>query len=136
MYIFPRPKQGCLRIYFPVVQLDYHDQFAGEVKKLAFFWYKYAFIILVSKILQCAPPSPHLTHAFCTPRFKSALTLLSIPTSSQWLPRRSLRIGHMIVECSVADPGCLSRILIFTHSGSRIPDPKTATKGRGEKKIS
>ncbi len=27
---------------------------------------------------------------------------------------------------SVADPGCLSRSLIF------IPDPKTATKGRGE----
>jgi hypothetical protein len=23
-------------------------------------------------------------------------------------------------KCSVADPGCLSRILIFTHSGSRI----------------
>jgi hypothetical protein len=36
---------------------------------------------------------------------------------------------------SVADPGCLSRILIFTHPGSRIPDPKTATKERGEKKI-
>jgi hypothetical protein len=33
---------------------------------------------------------------------------------------------------SVADLGCLSRILIFTHPGSRIPDPKTATKGRGE----
>ncbi len=27
-----------------------------------------------------------------------------------------------------------SWILIFTHSGSRIPDPKTATKERGEKK--
>jgi hypothetical protein len=36
---------------------------------------------------------------------------------------------------SVADPGCLSRILFFTHPGSRIPDPKTATKERGEKKI-
>jgi hypothetical protein len=41
---------------------------------------------------------------------------------------------------SVADPGCLSRILIFTHSGSRIPDlgyripdPKTAMKDIGEK---
>jgi hypothetical protein len=32
------------------------------------------------------------------------------------------------VHPSVADPGCLSRILIFTHPGSRIPDPKTATK--------
>jgi hypothetical protein len=30
--------------------------------------------------------------------------------------------------CGVADPGCLSRILIFTRPGSRIPDPKTATK--------
>jgi hypothetical protein len=28
-----------------------------------------------------------------------------------------------------------SRILIFTHPGSQIPDPKTATKERGEKKI-
>jgi hypothetical protein len=28
-----------------------------------------------------------------------------------------------------------SRILIFTHSGSRISDPKTATKERGEKKF-
>jgi hypothetical protein len=45
---------------------------------------------------------------------------------------------------SVADPGCLSRIpdvypgfriLIFTHPGSRIPDPKTATKERGEKNM-
>jgi hypothetical protein len=34
---------------------------------------------------------------------------------------------------SVADPGCLSRILIFTHPGSRIPDPKTGRKERGEK---
>jgi hypothetical protein len=41
---------------------------------------------------------------------------------------------------SVADPGCLtsdpgSRILIFTHPGSRIPDPKTAMKDIGEKKF-
>jgi hypothetical protein len=28
-----------------------------------------------------------------------------------------------------------SRILIFTHPGSRIPDPKTATKERVEKKL-
>ncbi len=28
-----------------------------------------------------------------------------------------------------------SRILIFSHPGSRIPDPKTATKERGEKKF-
>jgi hypothetical protein len=47
-----------------------------------------------------------------------------------------------LLELSVADPGCLSRILIFTHPGSRIPDlgsripdPKIATKERGEKKF-
>ncbi len=28
-----------------------------------------------------------------------------------------------------------SRILIFTHPGSRISGPKTATKERGEKKL-
>jgi hypothetical protein len=39
------------------------------------------------------------------------------------------------IRCSVADPGCLSWILTFTHPGSRIPDPKTATKERGEKKL-
>jgi hypothetical protein len=41
---------------------------------------------------------------------------------------------------SVADPGCLSLILIFVHPGSRISDPrsqipylKTASKEMGEK---
>jgi hypothetical protein len=47
-------------------------------------------------------------------------------------------------KSSVAGPGCFpgSRILIFTHPGSRIPDlgsriadPKTATKERDEKKL-
>jgi hypothetical protein len=28
-----------------------------------------------------------------------------------------------------------SRILIFGHPGSQIPDPKTATKERGDKKL-
>jgi hypothetical protein len=41
----------------------------------------------------------------------------------------------LTVYTSVADPGCLSRILIFTHPGSRIPDPKTATKERAEKNL-
>jgi hypothetical protein len=36
---------------------------------------------------------------------------------------------------SVADPGNLSQILIFTHPGSTIPDPKTATKERDEKNL-
>jgi hypothetical protein len=34
---------------------------------------------------------------------------------------------------SVADPGCLYRILIFIHHGSRIPDPTTETFEKGEK---
>jgi hypothetical protein len=36
------------------------------------------------------------------------------------------------VASSVADPGCLSRILIFTHPGSRIQKPQ---QKRGVKKI-
>jgi hypothetical protein len=43
---------------------------------------------------------------------------------------------------SVADPGCLSRIpdpdfypSRILDPGSRIPDPKTAIKERGEKKL-
>jgi hypothetical protein len=42
-----------------------------------------------------------------------------------------------IPPSSVADPGCLSRILILPipDPGSRILDPKTATKERGEKKF-
>jgi hypothetical protein len=39
---------------------------------------------------------------------------------------------------SVADPGCLSRIQdpdFYPDSGSRIPDPKTVTKERGEKNL-
>ncbi len=33
----------------------------------------------------------------------------------------------------IPDPGY--RILIFTHPGSRIPDPKTATKERVKKNL-
>jgi hypothetical protein len=38
-------------------------------------------------------------------------------------------------KCRVADPGCLSRIPDPDFYPSRIPDPKTATKERGEKKF-
>jgi hypothetical protein len=41
----------------------------------------------------------------------------------------------LIHYCSVADLGYLSRILIFTHPGSQIPDPKSAAKERDEKKL-
>jgi hypothetical protein len=47
-----------------------------------------------------------------------------------------------IRQCSVADPVCLSRIpdpdfypSRIPDPGYRIPDPKTATKERGEKKL-
>jgi hypothetical protein len=48
----------------------------------------------------------------------------------------------MVVRISVADPGCLSRIpdpdfypSRIPDPGSRIPDLKTATRERGEKKL-
>jgi hypothetical protein len=39
------------------------------------------------------------------------------------------------LSASVADPECLSWILIFVYPGSRIPDSKTATKERDEKNL-
>jgi len=44
------------------------------------------------------------------------------------------RIHLSSVGCGSGDVHAGSRILIFTHPGSRILDPKTATKERGEKK--
>jgi hypothetical protein len=38
----------------------------------------------------------------------------------------------IIILGSVADPGCLSRILIFTHPGSRIPDPGSKNSNKRE----
>jgi hypothetical protein len=58
--------------------------------------------------------------------------------------RRAKTRNYMFcrVPSSVADPGCLSRIpdpdfypSRIPDLGSRIPDPKTATKERGEKKL-
>ncbi len=56
-----------------------------------------------------------------------------------YLHERSLWTVSSVFS-SGADPGCLSRILIFVHPGSwdpglgpRIPDPKIATKERGKK---
>jgi hypothetical protein len=39
------------------------------------------------------------------------------------------------IDPSVADPGCLSRVPDLDFYPSGIPDPKTATKEGGEKKI-
>ncbi len=48
-------------------------------------------------------------------------------------------VTYVYINISVADPGCLSRIpdpdfysSRIPDFGSRIPDPKTATKDRGE----
>jgi hypothetical protein len=38
------------------------------------------------------------------------------------------------IYSSIADPGCLSRIPDPDFYSSQIPDPKTATKERSEKK--
>jgi hypothetical protein len=43
------------------------------------------------------------------------------------------RSAIVSAEPSVADPGCLSRIPDTDFYPSRIPDPKTATKERGER---
>jgi hypothetical protein len=42
---------------------------------------------------------------------------------------------YLRVFLSVTDPGCLSRIPDPDFYPSRIPDPKTATKESGEKKL-
>jgi hypothetical protein len=44
-------------------------------------------------------------------------------------------LTFLLVNGSVADPGCLSRIPDPDFYPSRIPDPKTGTKERGEKFI-
>jgi len=40
----------------------------------------------------------------------------------------------LILGTSVADPGCLSRILIFTHPGSRTSDPRSRIQKQKEKR--
>jgi len=57
-------------------------------------------------------------------------------TENEW----AKRLRQLVLRIRDVYPG--SRILIFTHPGSRIPDlgsripdPKTATKERGEKKL-
>ncbi len=42
---------------------------------------------------------------------------------------------HQTIFTSAADPGCISRIPDPDFHPSRIPDPKTASKERGEKKF-
>jgi hypothetical protein len=39
-----------------------------------------------------------------------------------------------LIPASVADPGCLTRILIFTHPGSRISDPRSQIQKQQQKR--
>jgi hypothetical protein len=62
----------------------------------------------------------------------------TVPTSEalaeQYLNVCQLSLGiYAVLRIRDVYPG--SRILIFTHPGSQIPDPKTATQERGEKKF-
>jgi hypothetical protein len=49
------------------------------------------------------------------------------------MPIHNIFLNIENVFSSVADPECLSRILIFTHPGSRISDLTIATKEEGVK---
>jgi hypothetical protein len=61
---------------------------------------------------------------------------------AMWKRCKHVKSQATTVYFSVADPGCLSRIpdpdfdpSRIPDPGSQIPDPKTATKERGEKKF-
>ncbi len=77
------------------------------------------------------------------PAYQSISLVINQPTNNlsmhHELMMNSLNIRYNCVEyISVTDPGCLSRILIFTRPGSRIPNPgsKNSNKREGWKKIS
>ncbi len=50
-----------------------------------------------------------------------------------WHGKKEEFFNH-VSSSSVADPGCLSRIPDPDFYPSRIPDPKTVTKEKGEEK--
>jgi hypothetical protein len=68
----------------------------------------------------------------CTPH---TCSFLSHSSFSYLRPAVEASFDVKRLTSSVADPGCLSRILDPVFYPSRIPDPKTATKDRGEKKF-
>jgi hypothetical protein len=59
----------------------------------------------------------------------------SSPLINEALPGRSTAGVYFLSVFRIRDVYPGSRILIFTHPGTRIPDPKTGTKERGEKKL-
>ncbi len=73
-------------------------------------------------------------NAFCEPGrpdHNQAKVNIRVYSRNWW----SLRLESTGEIFSVADPGCLSRIPDPDFYPSRIPDPKTAMKDRGEKKF-
>jgi hypothetical protein len=71
---------------------------------------------------------------------KSALRIRNDPDSTLEVGHvKTIKISleassvHMVTVWRIRDVYPGSRIPFFTHSGSRISDPKTATKERGEK---
>jgi hypothetical protein len=62
-----------------------------------------------------------------------ANSVLSPPWENPYRLCSAILLGMQLLTGSVADPECLSRISDpdFIHPGSRIPDPTTATNGRG-----
>ncbi len=92
----------------------------------------FEFLVL---ILCCVSAGPQLA-AFILNRLLLPVRLLAgyLPSAllSHWIsnvhwhPLPTICLGEaevLTIFWSVADPGCLSRILIFTHPGSRISDP-------------
>ncbi len=80
-----------------------------------------------------------LPYIFCWDNcYHCMSTVLVIDTVANYRQHRWHRWQNYLVLGSVVDPGCLSWILIFTHSGSRFPGPgsKNSNKREGWKKIS
>jgi hypothetical protein len=68
--------------------------------------------------------------------YPGSATLLFLVDFLAFLLFNLCRLGNFypsIVKGSVADPGCLSRILIFTHPGSRISDPGSKNSNKRER---
>jgi hypothetical protein len=74
----------------------------------------------------CTDPDPWIR----TTVFRIRVLLFSLVADKKYV----FFSKFFAITFSVADPGCLSRIPDPDFFPSRIPDPKTATKERGEKK--
>jgi hypothetical protein len=89
---------------------------------------------------ECAEDCPRTVHRVRVPPAEPAGWSASAPGHSGCSasgtgtpPLHRERRGHLL--SSVADPGCLYRIPDPDFCPSRIRDPKTATKERGEKNL-